>query len=35
MSNRRRLLIGLIIAFVAVLSLVAIGWLFYASVGAD
>ncbi len=35
MSMRRRLLIGLIIALITVLSLVAIGWLFYASVGAD
>lgn len=35
MSIRRRLLIGLIIALGTLLSLVAIGWLFYASVGAD
>jgi hypothetical protein len=35
MSIRRRLLIGLIIALATVLTLVAIGWLFYASVGAD
>ena len=31
----RRLLIALIIALITVLSLVAIAWVFYASVGAD
>ena len=35
MSIRRRLLICLIITLMTVLSLVAIGWLFYASIGAD
>jgi hypothetical protein len=34
-TKRRRLLLVIIIAFAIVLSLVAIGWLFYASVGAD
>jgi len=31
----RRLLIALIIALITVLSLAAIAWVFYASVGAD
>jgi hypothetical protein len=35
MSIWRRLSIALIIVLVALFSLAAVGWLFYASVGAD